>query len=179
MIDEVPSSVRQVRDYLTIGHWKWDISRDEISGDESVGKLFGLSEDDRLVNPSMKSLIAAIHPEDREMFSLKIEQCVRDGGLFRMVYRTRPAPGVQKWVLTQGQFSRRESEGHGTVQDITFAVEDNLLGPVVTDKRSERVSSADFIRNFSSSVDRVPFRPMIVTKNGRDRVYVSVFRGKG
>jgi two-component system cell cycle sensor histidine kinase/response regulator CckA len=93
-----------------MGLWSWDIERDEVTWDERVLEIFGVSE------PPADQLqyLALIHPDDRSLVRSALEQAIRTGVYAPFEHRlAQPMNGVERWVLGTGTVLKN-SDGQAT-----------------------------------------------------------------
>ncbi len=107
----------------SVGTWDWDIAADRTRICLITASLFGFSATDVTRGPSLEDYRKAIHPDDRPLFDRTVSDVRRTGGLFVAEYRTRPAPGRERWALARGTFEADEtgaiSRARGIVIDVT------------------------------------------------------------
>ncbi|MEJ2142350.1 MAG: PAS domain-containing protein [Gammaproteobacteria bacterium] len=106
--------------FANIGTWDWNIKTGEVYWSEKIGPLFGISSD----NPetTYEKFLSSIYPDDREMVSQAINDCVTNGNEYNVEHRVVWPNGEVRWVQEKGDVIRSE-DGEplhmlGVVQDI-------------------------------------------------------------
>jgi hypothetical protein len=107
-----------------VGTWERDPKRGLVHFDSTCAEIFGFSEEEARDGVSMDRIKRALHPDDRKILSDRLRRIQRKGGLIVLEYRTRPSPGVVRWVLVRGRYDPirpgdRIAPGRGIVIDIT------------------------------------------------------------
>lgn len=177
-------SIANITSSSGVGVWDWDILNDRIDASATTGKLFGVSPASLETLPSLHDFSHALHPDDAEMFDLHIKRCRKIGGLFVMTYRTVVGADEARWILAQGQFEARPDgvvdRARGIVVDVTQGLKAGEIAPKfgVGGENVRRITSAEFVRSFSATCDQVMSEPVIVTRNGRDRLLVNHIRNR-
>jgi hypothetical protein len=106
-----------------VGTWETDFARDVTACDATVAAMFGIDPQDAAVGLPLARYAAAIHPDDRHLFSETVERVARTGGLFALEYRTVPRVGRLCWVMARGRYESDLATGNlygrGIAIDIT------------------------------------------------------------
>lgn len=83
------------------GLWEWDIHNNENRWSEEVYPLYHL--DAACHTPSYESWRLSVHPEDRDRVCDAISAAVAQQQPFEVEWRTNPAQGPERWLLSRGQ----------------------------------------------------------------------------
>lgn len=107
-----------------VGTWERDPDRGLLHFDETAAEMYGFTVEDGRDGIDPMRLRPIVHPDDHPILDAKITRTENKGGLMVFEYRTRPAPGVQRWVLVRGRYEpirpgQRIAGGRGIVIDIT------------------------------------------------------------
>jgi len=104
-----------------IATWALELDGDEVSGDENLQRIFGVSGE-AAQGGKLALYLAAVHPDDLPAVKLAIEEAIRAGASYVAEYRVRGDEG-ERWVVARGTVLRdpsgRPLRLHGVVLDIT------------------------------------------------------------
>jgi diguanylate cyclase (GGDEF)-like protein/PAS domain S-box-containing protein len=104
-----------------LGHWDWDLETDEIDRSDEARRILGLAEDRR--GGGYRTLLPAVHPEDRAAIERAIGGACQDGKPFGLEVRIRRSDGVERVIHEQAIVTRNAAGTpvriQGTTQDIT------------------------------------------------------------
>lgn len=89
--------------------WDWDIARDDVWMSAAGRDLLGFPRMQRL---NFESLVARVHPDDRDARTAELRRAVEAGGSYEMEYRLLGDEGAVLWIKARGRCSRDE---HGKV----------------------------------------------------------------
>lgn len=107
---------------LRIGVWNWRHSSNIVHYCRVTAELFGVPYEPRSGLP-LSRFVAAMHPEDQQRFHDILDKAATEGGQFIAEYRTVPEPGIERWVLDRGEFTRDAEgcivSGWGIIVDMT------------------------------------------------------------
>jgi len=102
----------------SIGSWRLDVERDELSWSEETYRIFGITPGTPM---TYETFIATVHPEDRELVDKKWKAALH-GEPYDIEHRIIAA-GKVKWVREKAELELDSDGsllgGFGTVQDIT------------------------------------------------------------
>ena len=104
-----------------IGSWEWDVQSGEVFWSRQMFSIFG--EDPASFIPSYESLLALVHPDDRQHIDEVIRNAVAKGSSFSVVHRVLDRLGETRAVLARAEvISDSDTRGQrfiGTSMDIT------------------------------------------------------------
>jgi PAS domain S-box-containing protein len=83
------------------GTYRWNIQTDYVEWDETMNRLFCLSEDHSLT--TLQEFVSLIHPEDREAVKSEIEKCGNGSDDFEMEFRILCPDGSIRWIFDKGK----------------------------------------------------------------------------
>ena len=112
---------KEAQRLASLGNWTWDFITGKLFWSEELYNIFGIepfSED-----MDFEKLQEYIHPDDREMRMLAINQAIESHQSYSIYYRIIQKNGVEKILLSRGSASYNE-QGQpirliGTAQDVT------------------------------------------------------------
>jgi two-component system, LuxR family, sensor kinase FixL len=78
--------------------WDWDMKTDRIRAADSLWQMLGIPEPDSHV---VETMMACVHPDDRQTVSTAVEDALR-GGALETEFRVVHADGTVHWVLSRG-----------------------------------------------------------------------------
>jgi PAS domain S-box-containing protein len=108
-----------------LGIWEWSITRDEVIWTDRCKRIFGLPIDDFPVN--FDFVLAAVHPEDRELFKIQVDDAMKKGGDYSSDFRVVWPDGSIHWTCSRGA-AYRDAQGIVVrMQGITMDVTDRQL----------------------------------------------------
>jgi diguanylate cyclase (GGDEF)-like protein/PAS domain S-box-containing protein len=104
-----------------LGHWDWDLGRDEIYRSDEVLRILGVSRDG--LAAGYRSFLPLVHPEDLATLERAIHAAAHRAEPFNLEIRVTRPDGVERIVHEQAVVSC-DAHGHpiriqGTTQDIT------------------------------------------------------------
>lgn len=145
------------------GVWEWDLRTNENRWTDEVWRLYGLSPANQ--PPSFDAWLSSIHPHDRDQTVGLIQEARSKGAPFEVTWRTHPAQGPVRWILSRGQpgLLTREGPTHyvGIVMDITSQklAEDEIqrLNAQLTERVAHRSAAlTEHQRLLQTILDGVP-----------------------
>ncbi|MCT7991754.1 PAS domain-containing protein [Laspinema olomoucense] len=83
------------------GTYRWNIQTDSVEWDETMNRLFGLSEG--YVLTTLQEFVSLIHPEDREALKSEVEKCGQASEDFEMEFRILYPDGSIRWIFDKGK----------------------------------------------------------------------------
>lgn len=109
-----------------IGVWDWDIANNLVHTDTICGGFFGKSSEAAAAGIPLENYLPVIHPDDRSLFSKRLDVAARTGGMFSADYRIIFG-GRLRWVRANGQCtldrSGRPLRAMGSIVDTTREVD--------------------------------------------------------
>ncbi|HEY8521607.1 MAG TPA: PAS domain-containing protein [Gammaproteobacteria bacterium] len=120
---EIASRLQEAQSIAGIGSWEVDILTSSHWWSDEMYRIFG--EDPRTFEPRRDTLLAKIHPEDRQRVIDTVDRAYASGEPYSIVYRILLPDGTERIVQGRGRcIARKDGEGSptrfaGTVQDIT------------------------------------------------------------
>jgi PAS domain S-box-containing protein len=139
-----------------LGYWKCDLSDFQIYWSDQIYNIFGVKKE--TFKPSIETLLASIHPDDRENFYKTRQQTLNNLQDHEAEYRIVLPDGTIKWIHENGKFIR-DKDGkpvllEGTAQDMTsqnlleLSIEESKLRyEMVSKATSDAIWDWDFIKN--------------------------------
>jgi PAS domain S-box-containing protein len=102
------------------GLWSWDVSTGVFWATERGRELFGFAPEEPLNNERMLSLI---HPADRDLVRLSLQQAAESGEEATLEYRVVPPDGNVRWISARGRLQQnmpgKSKRLMGTCVDVT------------------------------------------------------------
>jgi diguanylate cyclase (GGDEF)-like protein len=104
-----------------LGHWEWDVEADELIVSSQMREILGMPEDARLAG--IRSLLAHVHLNDRNVVRDALEQTLADGESRDLEYRLRRANREDCFVRQRAEVAMESGRSGqlvtGVVLDIT------------------------------------------------------------
>lgn len=105
---------------VELGLWRWRVDGDRLWADANCRRLLGMAAD---TPAKLRTLLKAMHPEDRVRAWREIEDAVRAGRSYWVKYRAVMDDGSERWLLASGS-GRTDAAGNparltGIVVDVT------------------------------------------------------------
>ena len=118
---ESEARLRLAQDAATAGTWEWDLRTDENIWSEEVWPLYGVEP--HSCHPSYESWRRLVHPDDRAMAELAVQQAASSASELNTEWRVNHPEGEERWLMSRGR-PVRDAEGRptrfiGIVMDIT------------------------------------------------------------
>ncbi|MGC4060679.1 MAG: PAS domain-containing protein [Aquabacterium sp.] len=115
------NSLRMALAAAQAGIWEWHLDTNQSFWSDEVWSLFGLDHDS--VQPSLDIWLQTIHPDDRAYVNQTMNAACQCHVPFEIEWRTNPARGPIRWLLSRGQPAKPRGKGRATytgiVMDIT------------------------------------------------------------
>jgi PAS domain S-box-containing protein len=83
-----------------VGVFVWDLVTGELRWDESLLEIFGL--DGTMVDGSIDTFFASVHPEDRDRVSAALDVAIAKTGTYEAEYRIVDPHGETRWITARG-----------------------------------------------------------------------------
>jgi len=113
--------LKEAQEIANVGHWNWDMLKDEIQWSDQLYKVFGL--DPETFEANYEGLMDSIHPEDQEAFGISIENCLTNNDPHDIVHRIIMPDSSIRYVHQKGKAYLLDDETParmaGTIQDVT------------------------------------------------------------
>ncbi|MEX5571131.1 PAS domain-containing protein [Pseudomonas syringae] len=89
-----------------VGTWVWDITADQLTGDERFARTFGLCPKLCAKGLPLELVIASIHPDDSARVDKSIEEALQSSATYRCEYRVLHEDGIYRWIEASGRIER-------------------------------------------------------------------------
>ncbi len=83
------------------GTWDWDLPTGEMNWSPETDRMLGVATDDRA--PSLLSLLARVHPVDRERVASTMTEAIDRAAAYETEFRVLGNDGKERWVLGKGK----------------------------------------------------------------------------
>ena len=83
------------------GTFQWNLRTDEVTWDEPLDQLFGLSPGQ--TTRSLEQFLDMVHPADRDQIVRACEHCRNEGGDFEAEFRVVWPDGTVRWLYDRGK----------------------------------------------------------------------------
>ena len=107
--------------FANIGTWDWNIETGGLFWSDQIWPLFGYTKE--VTETTYDNFMSAIHPEDRELVSSAVSNCVDIGSSYNIEHRVVWPDGSVHWLHESGDVVRNKHNKPlhmlGVVQDIT------------------------------------------------------------
>jgi len=104
-----------------VGSWEWDAATDTVEWSQETYRIFGWDPEEPGA-PSFEDWMAAVHPDDREHASAKVEEAMESGTFPQFDHRIRRPDGTVLTVECRGEVAETD-EGtvriRGTILDVS------------------------------------------------------------
>lgn len=130
-IKEGETKYREAQKLANVGHWNWDMLKNEITWSDQLYRIFGQIPGEFQAN--FESLMAIIHPEDRGAFKEDVDNSIANNVLHDIVHRIIVNDGEIRYVHHKGNVYYDEEgkpyQMSGTTQDVTkeIAYSDKII----------------------------------------------------
>ncbi len=118
---------REAQEVADVGHWNWDMIKNEISWSDQLFRIFG--QDPKTFEANYESLMGIIHPDDRKAFDEDVTQCIEEKSQHDITHRIVINNGEIRYVHQKGKAFYNEDgqpvRMSGTTQDVTREVLSN------------------------------------------------------
>ncbi|MGN7515209.1 MAG: sensor histidine kinase [Allomuricauda sp.] len=118
---ESERNYREAQEVANIGHWNWDMVKNEITWSDQLYRIFG--QDPESFEANYESLVDIIHPEDRDAFNEDVTKCIEERALHDIIHRIVVNNGEIRYVHQTGRAFYDEDgtpyRMRGTTQDVT------------------------------------------------------------
>jgi PAS domain S-box-containing protein len=145
------------------GIWEWHLDTNQNYWSDEVWRLYGL---DPATSPaSFDSWLYSIHPQDRTHARHTVAAASQCRVPFEVEWRTNPATGPMRWIMSRGQLGKTKEDGRATyigiVMDITARKQAELsvqqLNQTLEQRVDERTAEvAEHERLLHNILDGVP-----------------------
>ncbi|MDH5731094.1 MAG: PAS domain-containing protein, partial [Gammaproteobacteria bacterium] len=119
------SRLYRSHEFAKIGNWDWDLDMDEVFWSEYVSVLFGDDKHEQIT--SFETFVKRVHPDDRERFVQKLDDCLKKGEQYELQHRVIWPDGSLHWIQQKGNVLRKLDDEPSHVlcvaQDITVQKE--------------------------------------------------------
>jgi two-component system cell cycle sensor histidine kinase/response regulator CckA len=129
---ESEERLRQALSAAEMGVWEWDAATNRTAWDASMCSLAGFAPGE--YDGRMESLVARMHPEDRDKFLKAADHCARTGESYQLDFRIVRPDGRTVWIADQGR-PEFDADGkllrfRGVARDVTREreLQDQLRG---------------------------------------------------
>ena len=123
-LEDMEYRYREVQEVSNVGHWIWDIDKDEINWSDQLYSIW--EKDRRNFTANYDSVVGMIHPSDRVRFLDHLEDCLQGRAIHDITHRIVLDSGEEKYIHTKGNLFRDASGNpirlSGTAQDVTKEV---------------------------------------------------------
>ncbi len=103
-----------------MGNWNADLINNEIFWSEGIRHTYGVTND---VKGSLEAFLAIVHPEDREIVEIEMQNVLDTGALLESEFRIIRPDGQVRWLASQTWVrldeERKPTRIFGIQQDIT------------------------------------------------------------
>ena len=122
-----------------IGHWDWDIVKDNIVWSDEIYRIFGLAPQE--FEATYEAFLNSVHENDRELVRESVDKAIHENQKYSTDHRIVHPDGTIRFIHEDGEVTFDE-EGQairmmGTVQDITERVQQETLLREEQDKAQE------------------------------------------
>lgn len=158
---ESNATLAMVQRISRMGTWEWDVTTDAMKWSEEMFRVFRVDPEEYV--PSFEGYVNAVHPEEREMVILAVNNALYNKKPFGLDHRMTMADGTVRTISARAEVTF-DGQGNplrmvGTNQDISWRVEA---------EQALRNSEEKFSKAFHASPDS------IVITRADDGTYIDV-----
>ena len=128
--------------FSNIGTWDWNIKSGDLYWSERIAPLFGYQSGN--VETTYENFLAAIHPDDRDLVTSAVNDCVESNKPYDIEHRVVWEDGTVHWLHETGNVIR---DTNGNAQHMLGAVRD------ITESRSWQKKLSESERRMRSQLD--------------------------
>ncbi|MBK4739085.1 PAS domain-containing protein [Noviherbaspirillum pedocola] len=125
-LQDAQARLAATMDAGAVATWTWDIGKNCVIGDPNIAHLFSLPDSVASEAP-IESLLKAIHPDDIERVSARIQQAINDRAFYQESYRVLARDGKYHSVIARGRVKCDETgvpvQLPGVILDVTLQKE--------------------------------------------------------
>lgn len=89
-----------------VGTWEWDVAADRVTADDRFAELYGVDPALAKAGAPLVQFFGAIHPDDIDRVTARIQHTLATGSPFRSEYRLVRPDGEVRWVAAEGAVVR-------------------------------------------------------------------------
>ena len=120
-LQESEQKYREAQEITNVGHWNWDMAKDEITWSDQLFRVFG--QDPGKFEATYGALMEIIHPDDRDAFNDDVDNAINQKVAHDIVHRIVVNGGEIRYVHQKGKaFYNADGNPYrmsGTTQDVT------------------------------------------------------------
>ena len=161
--EENEEKLKEAQKTAHLGHWNWDILKEELTWSDEIFNIFGVSRNS--FNVSVENFEKTIHPDDLDYFLKARDEGLKKDQEINIVHRIVLPNGEIRFVEERSKVIRDQNNVvisvFGTVQDITemMLVELELKNAKEKAEEANQLKTA-FLQNLSHEV-RSPLNAVI------------------
>ncbi len=103
--------LREATSTARLALWEWDVGTDRVWFSSGGRLLYGITLDEDV---DLKRFVSALHPDDRQIVRLAVDQAVTGSGPHTMVHRVVLPGGAVRWIAASGHVER-DPQGRATL----------------------------------------------------------------
>lgn len=120
-LQESEQKYREAQEITNVGHWNWDMAKDEITWSDQLFRVFG--QEPGKFEATYGALMEIIHPDDRDAFNDDVDNAINQKVAHDIVHRIVVNGGEIRYVHQKGK-AFYNADGNpfrmsGTTQDVT------------------------------------------------------------
>lgn len=122
---------RREQSPLVVGSWQWDLTRDRMTFDPEVAKLFSIEPGVAASGVPLAIVMDAVHALDRSRVTQAFNRAISHDEPFHFAFRINVPDGSTKRVFAVGRavFENGRAEAFpGTIIDVTEGAQDEAKG---------------------------------------------------
>ena len=124
-LDMAQDHLSSIQEFASIGTWSYTLSNDQFYFSKGLYHL--LKRDLSLEQPNFDTVLAYIHPNDREVFELYFNQLCKTGESFDLTFSVNRDDQVQRDFIITGYLEHKEGDRvvgvQGEIKDVSEFIE--------------------------------------------------------
>jgi PAS domain S-box-containing protein len=141
-----------------VGTWDWDVPNNRIRANAQFARLFSVDPQRAEEGTSIEEFLSAIHPDDRNWVTEKIQDSIANGRDFGAEYRLVQGDGSVRWVYARGRAYLGDAGESIRFPGVAFDI---------TDQKALRSALQQSEGRFRAMFAQAPVGVVLTTRHGQ------------